>query len=1178
MLPSNQIRSETIKDRRERGAKVIMALLEVGLDDKYRLDAKRIFLSGTQALVRLPMLQRERDRAAGLNTAGFISGYRGSPLGMYDHALWRAKSFLQQHDIAFVPGLNEDLAATAVWGSQQVGMFPGAKVDGVFGIWYGKGPGVDRSLDALKHANSAGSSKHGGVIALAGDDHGCQSSTLAHQSEQVFAAALMPVVNPATLQDYLDLGILGFALSRFSGCWVGFKAISETVESSASIISDIDRIKIVIPDDFEMPPGGLSIRWPDPPLEAEKRLHGPKMEAVAAFARANRFDRIVLDSRPARLGIMATGKAYLDLRQALADLGINDAEAQALGLRIYKVALTWPLEVHGALAFAEGLQDVLVVEEKRGFIEDQLIRILYNMDASKRPSVVGKRDESGTVLLPSEGELTPTMVASAVVARLRRLGHRSPALEQRLAKLEAFDRPADGIGVAKLQRTPYFCSGCPHNSSTKIPEGSRAMAGIGCHGMALYIPARRTTTISHMGGEGVAWIGQAPFTNEKHVFQNLGDGTYTHSGLLALRAAAAAGVNITYKILYNDAVAMTGGQPAEGGFNVSQIAHQVAAEGAKRLAIVTDDPSKYPSNYFPPLATIHHRRELDAVQRELRDIAGLTVLIYDQTCAAEKRRRRKRGLYPDPPKRVFINERVCEGCGDCSQASNCVSVQPLETEFGRKRRIDQSNCNKDFSCIEGFCPSFVTVHGGRLRKADRTAADPSALFADLPPPATPMFDGPFNILVTGIGGTGVITIGALLGMAAHVEGKACSTLDFTGLSQKNGAVMSHVRIAPQAGDLSSVRIAPGNANLILGCDIVVATSASALNTAERGVTRAVVNADLLPTASFVINPDIDFEMGAMRDALNGAITPDHLDILDATGLATALMGDGIATNAFLLGFAFQRGAIPLSLEAIQKAIELNGAAIEMNRMAFAWGRLAAHDLPRVVSAARFKSSGAAPVKKTLDETIGFRAKFLSDYQDEAYSKRYLADIERVRAAEAKAAPGSTELTEAFAKGLFKLMAYKDEYEVARLYSDGEFAKALQAQFDGDPSLKVLLAPPLLARRDKVTGHLQKREFGPWVFRAFGVLAKLKGLRGTALDIFGYTAERRMERALPGEYSAMIFRRLDGKIDLPRLIALAKTPEIVRGYGHIKQANVARYRAECARIEGEIGQRVAQAAE
>ncbi|MBR0751369.1 indolepyruvate ferredoxin oxidoreductase family protein [Bradyrhizobium jicamae] len=1156
-----------------------MALMEVGLDDKYRLDAKRIFLSGTQALVRLPMLQRERDRAQGLKTAGFISGYRGSPLGMYDHALWRAKSFLKEHDIAFVPGLNEDLAATAVWGSQQVGMFPGAKVDGVFGIWYGKGPGVDRSLDALKHANSAGTSANGGVIALAGDDHGCQSSTLAHQSEQVFASALMPVVNPATLQDYLDLGILGFALSRYSGCWVGFKAISETVESSASIVSDPDRIRIITPDDFEMPPGGLSIRWPDPPLEAERRLHGAKMDAVAAFTRANRFDRIVLDSKPARLGIIATGKAYLDLRQALADLGISDGDAQELGLRIYKVALTWPLEERGARAFAEGLQDVLVVEEKRGFMEDQLVRILYNVDASRRPSVVGKRDESGAPLLPSEGELTPTMVAAAVVARLRKLGHRSPLLEQRLAKLEAFDRPVEGVGAAKLQRTPYFCSGCPHNTSTKIPEGSRAMAGIGCHGMALSIPARRTQTISHMGAEGVAWIGQAPFTDEQHVFQNLGDGTYTHSGLLALRAAAAAGVNITYKILYNDAVAMTGGQPAEGAFNVSQIAHQVAAEGTKRLAIVSDDPDKYPANYFPAGATIHHRRELDAVQRDLRDIPGLTVLIYDQTCAAEKRRRRKRGLYPDPPKRVFINERVCEGCGDCSQVSNCVSVQPLETELGRKRRIDQSNCNKDFSCIEGFCPSFVTVLDPKLRKADRTAADPKALFADLPTPPTPTLSGPYNILVTGIGGTGVITIGALLGMAAHVQGLACSTLDFTGLSQKNGAVMSHVRLAPVADDLASVRIAPGGANLILGCDIVVATSIPALTRAERGVTRAVVNADLLPTASFVIDPDIDFEASSMRDALNEAVTPGDLDILDATGLATALMGDSIATNAFMLGFAFQRGAIPLSLEAIMKAIELNGAAIEMNRLAFSWGRLAAHDLPRVVSAARFKSAGQAPAKRSLDETIAFRTKFLTDYQDEAYAKRYLADVERVRAAETASAPGSQELTEAFAKGLFKLMAYKDEYEVARLYSDGEFTKALREQFESSSSLKILLAPPLLARRDPVTGHLQKREFGPWIFKAFDVLASLKRFRGTAFDIFGYTAERRMERALPGEYSATIFRHLGGKaLDLPRLVALAKSAELVRGYGHIKEANVARYRAECARLEKAIGQPVAQAAE
>jgi indolepyruvate ferredoxin oxidoreductase len=1158
-----------------------MTLMQVGLDDKYRLESKRIYLSGIQALVRLPMLQRERDRLQNLNTAGFISGYRGSPLGMYDHALWRAKSFLQAQDIAFVPGLNEDLAATAVWGSQQVGLFPGAKVDGVFGIWYGKGPGVDRSVDALKHANSAGSSRHGGVLALAGDDHGCQSSTLAHQSEQVFAAALMPILNPATLQDYLDLGLYGFALSRYSGCWVGFKAIGETVESSASIDSDPSRVEVVLPRDFEMPPGGLNIRWPDPPMEQEARLFGPKMEAAKAFVRANGLDRIVLDARPARLGILATGKAYLDLRQAMADLGITDKDAKALGLRIYKVALTWPLEEVGAKRFAEGLQDVLVVEEKRGFVEDQLMRILYNVDAWNRPSVVGKRDESGAPLLPSEGELTPTMVASALVARLRRLGVQSPALEQRLARLEAFEHPVAASAPITLARTPFFCSGCPHNTSTKLPEGSRAMAGIGCHGMALYVPSRRTNTITQMGGEGVNWIGQAPFTSEDHIFQNLGDGTYTHSGLLALRAAGASGVNITYKILYNDAVAMTGGQPAEGSFTVAQIAHQVAAEGTKRLAIVSDDPGKYPAkDYFPQGATVHHRREMDQLQRELRETKGLSVLIYDQTCAAEKRRRRKRGLYPDPPKRVFINDLVCEGCGDCSQTSNCVSVQPLDTEFGRKRQIDQSNCNKDYSCVDGFCPSFVTVHGGMLKRPKTSSVDSGQLFADLPLPLPSELDAPYNILVTGIGGTGVITIGALLGMAAHVDGKGCSALDFTGLAQKNGAVMSHVRIAPKPEDIASVRIATGGADLILGCDIVVSAGTTALSRVERGVTRAFVNADLQPTASFVMNPDIDFEMNAMQTALRDTIGDKNLDIIDATGIATILMGDSIATNSFMLGYAFQKGTIPLSLEAIMRAIEINGAAVEMNKQAFGWGRLAAHDISRVRSVTQFRSR-AATTTRTLDETIAYRAEFLTAYQDKAYAERYLATVAKVRRAEAAVSTSSTELTEAVAKNLFKLMAYKDEYEVARLYADDSFAKKLGEKFEGDFRLKFHLAPPIFARRDKATGHLLKKEFGGWMMPAFRLLAKLKFLRGTAWDPFGRSAERKAERRLIEDYLGMIDQRIASlkAEQIPLLARLSRLPETIRGYGHIKEASIAKAIAERARLEAELeNNRFAAAAE
>jgi indolepyruvate ferredoxin oxidoreductase len=1145
-----------------------LAFANTTLDDKYILDSGRVYLSGVQALVRLPMMQRRRDLAAGLNTAGFISGYRGSPLGVYDNALWQAQKFLAANEIRFQPGINEDLAVTSVWGSQQVGMFPGARFDGVFGIWYGKGPGVDRSVDALKHANAAGTSAYGGVLALAGDDHGCQSSTLAHQSEQVYAAAMMPILNPSTVQEYLDFGLFGFALSRFSGCWVGFKAISEAVESSASVDVDPDRIRIVLPTDFEMPPDGLHIRWPDPPLAAEARLHGPKMEAVAAFARTNPLDRIVLDSTPARLGIVTTGKAYLDVRQALNDLGISEAAARELGLRIYKVGLTWPLERQGALRFAAGLKDVVVVEEKRGFIEDQLVKLLYNLDASQRPSVVGKTDETGRSLLPSEGELSPTVVAHAIVARLKRLGVESQAFEQRLARLDSFEKIALSP-PPKTQRTPFFCSGCPHNTSTNVPEGSRAMAGIGCHGMALGIPARRTDTITHMGAEGTNWIGQAPFTKEKHVFQNLGDGTYTHSGLLAIRAAGAARVNITYKILYNDAVAMTGGQSAEGGFTVDQIAAQVLAEGARRVVVVSDDPDKYRPGQFPAVIDIHDRSELDRVQRELREVEGLSVLIYDQTCAAEKRRRRKRGLYPDPPKRVFINDLVCEGCGDCSEKSNCVSVKPLETEFGRKREIDQSNCNKDYSCVNGFCPSFVTVEDGALRKIPKqSAAVAEDRFASLPMPQQKPLLQPYGMLVTGIGGTGVITIGALLGMAAHLEGKGCTVLDFTGLSQKNGAVMSHIRFAPTPEDLAAVRIAPGGADLLLGCDMVVSASPAAMSRIENGVTRAIVNDDLQPTASFVADTQIDFETAAMKHSLRQIVGDAGIDFVDATQIATALMGDSIATNLFMLGYAFQKGLVPLSLEAIERAIELNGAAVEMNKRALAWGRLAVHNPAEVAKAVK-PMARPQPIAQTLADTIATRSDFLTAYQNASYAKRYRDLVDEAGRAEAARAQGRNGLREAVAVNLFKLMAYKDEYEVARLYTDGTFREKLSRQFDGDYSLKVHLAPPLFAKRDPVTGHLKKREFGPWIFKAFGMLARLKGLRGTALDVFGYTEERRVERRLIADYETMlaeIVRELTPE-NHGLAVKLAEIPQQIRGFGHVKEKAIVRAKAnEAALIE------------
>ncbi|MES2028279.1 MAG: indolepyruvate ferredoxin oxidoreductase family protein [Pseudomonadota bacterium] len=1156
-----------------------MALQDVSLEDKYTKPSGRIYLSGIQALVRLPLLQRARDRAAGLNTGGFISGYRGSPLGMYDSALWGAKAHLAAENVRFQPGLNEDLAATSVWGSQQVGLFPGATVQGVFGIWYGKGPGVDRSADALKHANAAGTSKYGGVLALAGDDHGCQSSTLAHQSEQIFQAAMMPILNPATVQEYLDFGIYGIALSRYSGCWVGFKAISETAESSASITVDPQRMQFVEPGDFEIPPGGLHIRWPDPSLEAERRLHGPKMRAVAAFARANPIDRVMLDSPTPRFGIVTTGKAYLDVRQALTDLGLAEDACAAMGLRIYKVGLVWPLEVEGARRFADGLEDVLVVEEKQGFVEGQFVHALYNMDAARRPSVVGKRDERGTSLLPSEGELSPTLVARAILSRLEKMGSSNPQLAQRLARLESFERVAS-TPVIKSQRVPFFCSGCPHNTSTQLPEGSRAMAGIGCHGMATWMPNRNTQTITHMGGEGANWIGQSPFTTEKHVFQNLGDGTYTHSGLLAIRAAAASGVNITYKILYNDAVAMTGGQSAESGFTVAQIASQMAAEGAKRIVIVSDEPDKYPDmSLFPAGITTHDRKDLDQVQRELRETPGLTVLIYDQTCAAEKRRRRKRGLYPDPPKRAFINDLVCEGCGDCSVKSNCVSVKPLETPLGRKRVIDQSSCNKDFSCVEGFCPSFVTVHGGGLRKAAKPTTAAQDPFGDIPlPVARPLYE-PYNLLMTGIGGTGVITVGALLGMAAHLEGKGCSVLDFTGLAQKNGGVMTHVRIAPAPEDIAAVRIAAGAADLLLGFDIVGAASPVALARIEQGVTRAVINTSLTPTAAFVTDGNIDFEAGLMNKILRDAVGHRGIDFVQGTRIATAIMGDSIATNMLLLGFVFQKGLLPLSFAALERAIELNGSAVDSNKRAFAWGRLAAQDpaaLEKVVSAR------AAPETReiSLPELIAFNADFLTRYQDAAYAQKYRDIIARVQAAETSRTPGLQGVTYAAARGLFKLMAYKDEYEVARLYTDGDFRAKLEQQFEGNFKLKFHLAPPILARKDPVTGHLRKRAFGPWVFGVFKVLASLRYLRGTPFDVFGYTAERRMERALVSEYV--------GEIDdvaarlSPQNHALAtellSLPDVIRGYGHIKHVAVRNAREQKVQLRSAFGDRFVEAAE
>jgi len=1155
-----------------------MVLRQVSLDDKYDLEEGRIFLTGTQALVRLALVQRRRDLAQGLNTAGYVTGYRGSPLGGVDREFNRARGLLDQHHVKFHPAVNEDLAATALWGAQQTNLFRGAKYDGVYGMWYGKGPGVDRSGDVFRHANFAGTSQYGGVLVLAGDDPACKSSTVPSQSEHALMDVHIPILNPINVQEILDFGIMGWAMSRYSGCWVGMKCITDNVDTSASVDLDPARLQIALPGDFEMPEGGLHIRWSDPPLEQEHRLQRYKIYAALAFARANRLNQVTIDTEKPRLGIVSTGKAYLDTLQALDDLGIDQAEAERIGIRLFKVGIPWPLERDAARAFAEGLEEVVVIEEKRAVIENQLKEQLYNWRPDVRPRVVGKFDEDGNWVLPSAGELTPARIARVLADRIRPFFN-SQTIAARLRFLEEKERALEERKT-NIQRIPYFCSGCPHNTSTRVPEGSRAMAGIGCHYMVTWMD-RRTETFTHMGAEGVPWIGQAPFTDEDHVFVNLGDGTYFHSGILAIRAAVAAGVNITYKILYNDAVAMTGGQPMDGPLDVAMISQQVRAEGVERIAVVSDEPDKYPAGAkFADHVTFHHRDDFDAVQMEMRGAKGVSVLIYDQTCAAEKRRRRKRGLYPDPPKRAFINELVCEGCGDCGVASNCVSITPVQTELGRKRAIDQSSCNKDFACVDGFCPSFVTVHGAEPRRM-RSLQD--APFETLPDPVPATCDDPYSIVTTGIGGTGVVTVGAILSMAAHMEGKGVTVLDMAGLAQKNGAVYSHLRIADNPDRLHAVRIAAGGADLLIGADMVTAGSFETLGKLTPGKTRAVVNAHEIMTAEFTRDPDLDFPDHELAEALVHATGPDHLDLVDATRLATGLLGNAIATNMFLVGFACQKGLLPVGCEALAAAIELNGVEVDFNKRALLWGRRAAHDLKAVEAllAQHFESASNGDADDT--PFAERRRCDLVDYQDAAYAGRYADTLARIAEAENQAAPGRTGLHDAVARSLYKLMAYKDEYEVARLYTDGRFEKALSERFQDGWKLSFHLAPPLFAERDALTGHLKKREYGAWMLPVFRLIASLKGLRGSAFDLFGRSAERRMERQLIADYETTL-ATLTAGLDADNhalAIEIASLPLTLRGFGHVKEANLETMKAKEADLLaafGGDGSAAAQAAE
>jgi indolepyruvate ferredoxin oxidoreductase len=1129
---------------------------EVTLDDKFLLSEGRVFITGVQALLRILMDQRRLDQAAGLNTAGFVSGYRGSPLGGLDQQAGRAAKHLKASEVVFKEGLNEDLAATAVWGSQQANLFPGARFDGVFGMWYGKAPGVDRTGDAFKHANFAGVWPKGGVLAVAGDDHACKSSTLPSQSEYAFQDFEMPVLSPADVQEVLDYGLLGYALSRYSGLWVGLIALADTMDSGATIDVSLARHQFAAPDNVRMPQGGLGIRLKDQPLDKERRLRTQKIPAALAFARANRIDRVMLGSARPRLGIVCQGQAYKDVVEAFAAMRISPAEAAAMGVAIYKVGMPWPLEPIGLRAFAAGLETLMVIEHKRPLIETQARAALYDLPAHARPRIIGKTDEAGAPLLSQLTSLSVAEVALAISDRLPAGPHMDRVYDY-LSRVSAASMAAVTLS-ADQQRKPFFCSGCPHNTSTRLPEGSRALAGIGCHYMASFNDPS-TDLNSHMGGEGLSWVGASPFTDEKHVFVNLGDGTYNHSGSLAVRAAVAAKANMTYKLLFNDAVAMTGGQHPESGFTVPQITRQLAAEGVAKVVVVAAEPERYEQvRDLAPGVVVRPRIELMKVQRELRATPGVTVLIYDQVCATEKRRRRKRGTLSAAPMRVMINPLVCEGCGDCSKASNCVSVEPLNTEFGRKRQINQSTCNQDYSCLDGFCPSFVTLEGAENPHREAMPA----LTADATPlPTFEPLEGVRNIVFTGVGGTGVTTVASILAMAAHVDGRSASVVDMTGLAQKGGAVFSHVRIGETETTVIGGRVPAASAHVLIACDVLSAAGADALALYAKDRTVAVGNDDFAPTADFVTDRDVRFDADAQGRRI--AAATKSYDAAPAAEMAVANLGDAIYANMIMLGFAWQKGVIPVSSRALYRAIRLNGVEAEVNLQAFELGRKAAHD---PASQGPRQDDTPTPQTMALDELIAHRAGELTAYQNAAYAQRYLARIAKVRAAEAPL--GSDALTRAAAVSLYKLMAYKDEYEVARLHTDPRFAAYRAETYKGGKA-KIWLAPPLLARRGP-DGKPRKIAFPGWATDLmFPVLKRLKGLRGGPLDIFGMTAERRMERGLLAGFETDLDRLLAALSAerLPTAVKIAEVPQSIRGFGHVKDASVGPAKAEAARLWG-----------
>lgn len=1131
------------------------AMRDVNLEDKYTVTSGTALMTGTQALIRVPLTQREIDRQAGFNTAGFISGYRGSPLGGFDLELWRVSKLLKKADVLFQPGVNEDLAATAVWGTQMLASTPGANRDGVFAIWYGKGPGVDRSGDPLKHGNIAGSHPLGGVLVVAGDDHSGKSSTLAHQSERALMHAGMPILAPSNVQDVIDFGLLGFAMSRYTGLYTGFKVCNEVLEQTMTVSLGSDQQHVpILPEYGELPPEGIH-NFPThiDRQRSEVIAKQYRWPLVSTFVRANRLDKVRINAPVRQLGIVTSGKAVQDAFQALQLLGLDNALAASLGISLYQLGCVYPVEHEGLREFAKGHRELLFIEEKDDLTESQAKAILYG--TQQAPRIVGKLDEDGVFMIPSDVQLEPIQLALVIAERLSRLAILNGQVERLAARLAEEIKAHGEIKPTDVVRAPYFCSGCPHNTGTKTIEGSVAAGGIGCHAMAMYSgPAMLPNT--QMGGEGGHWFSLGHFSDMPHIFQNMGDGTYYHSGLLAVRGAVAAKVNMTFRILFNDAVAMTGGQPVDGPLSPGDVTRQVMAEGVVRCVIVSDDPAKYGANSgLASGVTVHHRDNYDQVQAELRQLPGVSVIVYEQTCAAEKRRRRKRGKFPNPAKRMFINSDVCEGCGDCSVQSNCVSIWPKETELGRKREIDQSNCNKDYSCVKGFCPSFITVLDAEPRKPKKAAIGDS-LSSPLPTPSLAPLNGSYNIMVSGIGGSGVVTIGALLAMAAHLERKACSVFDMTGLSQKNGAVYSHVRIAATNEAIGSQKLGLGEADLALAFDTVAALSKEPAITLNAERTQVVANLRVTPTPAFQRNPDLSLDADVLVGKLSVAAQSVHG--VDATGLGLALLGDTIAANLFLLGYASQLGLLPVSPEAIERAVEINGVSIEFNKSAFSLGRLQAA-IPEKIAVLVSQMGKQEVVKRlsSFEAILEHRIGMLTKYQNANWADRFRRVVTKVASAEARIAPGKSALAIAVGRNLAKLMTYKDEYEVARLHTDPEFLAKLAETFEEGARYRYNLAPPLFSKRDPKTGHLIKKEFGSWVVPVFRLLARMKVIRGTPLDIFGYTAERRMERGLIETFISE-FEDISNNLNSYNYqiaIRIAELPEQIRGYGHVKEENV-----------------------